>query len=341
MILLLTPGIGAPDVQALRERLEGLGIAVHVAESAERTIVSLEGDEELLRSAQLEALPGVERVVATRKPYKLASRDYRERKTEIRLGRRAGAPVIGGKKVVVMAGPCSVETRPQCFEIGDAVAKAGAAVFRGGAFKPRTSPYSFQGLGKEGLQILAEVRERTGLSIITEVMDTRDVALVAEYADVIQIGARNVQNFSLLSEVGRTRVPVFVKRGMMTTIAELLMSAEYVMANGNEQVILCERGIRAFDTALRNTLDLSAVPLLQSLTHLPVVADPSHGTGDWRFVAPMALAAVAAGADGVMIEVHHSPETAFSDGKQSLKPARFADAMAGMRKVARAVGRTV
>jgi 3-deoxy-7-phosphoheptulonate synthase len=214
-------------------------------------------------------------------------------------------------------------------------------VFRGGAFKPRTSPYSFQGLGREGLEILAEVRERTGLSIITEVMDTRDVELVARYADIIQIGARNVQNFSLLNEVGKTSVPVFIKRGMMTTITELLMSAEYVMANGNENVMLCERGIRGFDTALRNTLDLSAVPLLQSLTHLPVIVDPSHGVGDWRYVVPMARAAVAAGADGLMIEVHHSPETAFSDGVQSLLPSRFDDGMRQIRKIARAIGRSV
>jgi 3-deoxy-7-phosphoheptulonate synthase len=234
-----------------------------------------------------------------------------------------------------------VESRAQCFTIADAVAKAGATVFRGGAFKPRTSPYSFQGLGKEGLEILADVRERTGLAIITEVMDTRDVELVARYADMLQVGARNVQNFSLLNEVGKSRVPVFLKRGMMSTVNELLMSAEYVMANGNENVVLCERGIRSFDTALRNTLDLSAVPLLQSLTHLPVVVDPSHGVGDWRYVVPMARAAVAAGCDGLMIEVHHSPETAFSDGVQSLLPRRFADGMAEIRKVARAVGRSV
>jgi 3-deoxy-7-phosphoheptulonate synthase len=339
MILILQPDLPPEDLANLRARLEALGIAVHHAPGAERSVFALEAEEDLLRSAQLEALPGVERVVATRKPYKLASRDYRPEKTELPLGR--GGCVLGGKRVVVMAGPCSVETRPQCFTIADAVAKAGAAVFRGGAFKPRTSPYSFQGLGKEGLEILAEVRDRTGLAIITEVMDTRDVRLVADFADVIQIGARNVQNFSLLAEVGKTRLPVFIKRGMMTTVSELLMSAEYVMANGNEQVILCERGIRAFDPALRNTLDLSAVPLLQSLTHLPVVVDPSHGTGDWRFVAPMARAAVAAGADGVMIEVHHAPETALSDGKQSLKPERFADTMAEIRRVARAVGRTV
>jgi 3-deoxy-7-phosphoheptulonate synthase len=339
MILILHPSITADELGALKQRLEALGIAVHHAPGAERSVFSLEGDEELLAGVPLEALPGVDRVVATKKPYKLASRDYRPEKTEIRL--RRGGCVIGGKRVVAMAGPCSVESRAQCLTIGAGVANAGAAVFRGGAFKPRTSPYSFQGLGKEGLEILSEVRAKTGLAIITEVMDTRDVALVSEYADVLQIGARNVQNFSLLNEVGRTRVPVFIKRGMMTTISELLMSAEYVMSNGNEQVILCERGIRAFDTALRNTLDLSAVPLLQSLTHLPVFVDPSHGTGDWRFVTPMARAAVAAGADGVMIEVHHEPEAAFSDGKQSLKPDRFADAMAEMRRIARAVGRTL
>jgi 3-deoxy-7-phosphoheptulonate synthase len=214
-------------------------------------------------------------------------------------------------------------------------------MFRGGAFKPRTSPYSFQGLGREGLEILAEVRERTGLAVITEVMDTRDVELVARYADVLQVGARNVQNFALLNEVGKSRVPVFLKRGMMTTVNELLMSAEYIMSNGNEQVMLCERGIRAFDSALRNTLDLSAVPLLQSLTHLPVLVDPSHGVGDWRYVVPMARAAVAAGCDGLMVEVHHAPETAFSDGVQSLLPRRFAAGMQEIRKVARAVGRTV
>jgi 3-deoxy-7-phosphoheptulonate synthase len=338
MILILRATVTPAERDALRARLEALGIEVHHAPGVDHSVFSLEGDEELLRNSQLEALPGVERVVLTKKPYKLASREYREEMTEIRVG---SGCTIGGKRVVVMAGPCSVESRAQCFTIGEEVAKAGAAVFRGGAFKPRTSPYSFQGLGREGLEILSEVRARTGLGVITEVMDTRDVSLVAEFADVIQIGARNVQNFSLLNEVGKTRVPVFIKRGMMTTITELLMSAEYVMSNGNEKVMLCERGIRSFDTALRNTLDLSAVPLLQSLTHLPVIVDPSHGTGDWRFVAAMARAAVAAGADGVMIEVHHSPETAFSDGKQSLKPAKFAEAMAEMRRVARAVGRTI
>lgn len=337
MILILRPSVSLDELKAVRARIESLGAVSYQSDGEERTVLLLEGDDEILRAAQLEALPGVERLVSTKKPYKLASRDYRPEKTTFKVGKST----IGARKVLVMAGPCSVESREQCYLIGDEVAKAGATIFRGGAFKPRTSPYSFQGLGQEGLEILSEVRERTGLAIITEVMDTRDVELVAEYADILQIGARNVQNFPLLNEVGKTRKPVFLKRGMMTTINELLMSAEYVMSNGNENVMLCERGIRTFDQTLRNTLDLSAVPVLQTLTHLPIIADPSHGTGDWRFVTPMARAAVAAGADGVMIEVHNSPETAFSDGKQSLLPKRFAAAMGEMRKIARAVGRTM
>jgi 3-deoxy-7-phosphoheptulonate synthase len=337
LILILSPDASPADLDTILARLGSLGAHAHRTEGGERTVLAIDGDEEILRSAQLDALPGVERVVPTAKPYKMASLEYRPEKTVVPVGRGA----FGGKRIMVIAGPCSVESRAQCLTIADAVAAAGALMFRGGAFKPRTSPYSFQGLGKEGLEILAEVRERTGLAIITEVMDTRDVELVAQYADVMQVGARNIQNFSLLNEVGKMRVPVFLKRGMMTTINEFLMSAEYVMANGNEQVILCERGIRSFETALRNTLDLSCVPVLQNLTHLPVVVDPSHAVGDWRYVLPMARAAVAAGADGLMIEVHHSPETAFSDGVQSLLPARFARGMAEIRKIARAIGRTV
>jgi len=337
VILILRPQVTAAELEAVLARLEELGAHVHHAKGAERDVLTLEGDEAALRTAQLEAMPGVDRLVFTQAPYKLVSRDFRPEKTTIRVGKA----VLGGRKVVVMAGPCSVESREQCYRIGDAVAEAGATVFRGGAFKPRTSPYSFQGLGEEGLEILAEVRERTGLAIITEVMDTRDVELVARYADILQVGARNVQNFSLLKEVGKTRRPVFLKRGLMSTIPELLMSAEYVMSNGNEQVMLCERGIRTFDTTLRNTFDLAAVPVLQGMTHLPVLVDPSHAVGDWRYVAPMARAGVAAGADGLMIEVHHSPETAFSDGVQSLLPRRFADTMTDLRRVARAVGRTL
>lgn len=337
MILILRKDASAADIEAILERLLALGATGHPARGAERIFVAVEGDEDVLASGQLDALAGVERVVPTVKPYKLASREFHPEKTTIRIGSRA----IGGKKVVVMAGPCSVESRAQCFTIAEAVAKAGATFFRGGAFKPRTSPYSFQGLGREGLEILAEVRERYGLAVITEVMDTRDVELVCRYADVLQIGARNVQNFSLLNEVGRSRKPVFLKRGMMTTVNELLMSAEYVLSNGNENVMLCERGIRTFETALRNTLDLSAVPVLQNLTHLPVLVDPSHGVGDWRYVIPMARAAVAAGADGLMIEVHHAPEAALSDGAQSVLPRRFAEGMDQIRKVARAVDRSV
>ncbi len=338
MILILRTDASAADVDAVLERLASLGALGRISKGATQTVVAVEGDETMLGQAQLDALAAVERVVPTARPYKLASREFRAEKTTIPLGTRV---VAGAKKVVVIAGPCSVESRVQCFTIADAVARAGATLFRGGAFKPRTSPYSFQGLGREGLEILAEVRERTGLAIITEVMDTRDVELVARFADVLQVGARNVQNFSLLNEVGKTRKPVFLKRGMMTTLNELLMSAEYVLSNGNENVVLCERGIRTFETALRNTLDLSAVPLLQSLTHLPVMVDPSHGVGDWRYVVPMARAAVAAGADGLMIEVHHEPEAAFSDGIQSILPRRFADGMVEIRKIARAVGRSV
>ncbi len=337
MILILCPDASSADLEAILARVDSLGAGVHRTEDGDRTVLAIDGDEEILRSAQLGALRGVERVVPTEKPYKMANREVRREKTVVPVGRGA----FGGKRIVVIAGPCCVESRAQCFTIADAVAKAGALVFRGGAFKPRTSPYSFQGLGGEGLEILAEVRERTGLAVVTEVMDTRDVELVAQYADVMQVGSRNIQNFSLLKEVGKTRVPVFLKRGMMTTIHELLMSAEHVMASGNEQVILCERGIRSFETALRNTLDLSCVPVLHSLTHLPVVVDPSHAVGDWRYVLPMARAAVAAGADGLMIEVHDSPETAFSDGVQSLLPERFARGMMEIRKIARAVGRTV
>lgn len=337
MILLLRRDAAASEIQSILTRLTELGAKGHLARGAEQSVIAVEGDEEMLVSAQLEALSGVERVVPTAKPYKLASREAKAERTSFRVGQR----VVGEKRILVMAGPCSVESRAQCFTIAEAVARAGATVFRGGAFKPRTSPYSFQGLGKEGLEILAEVRDRTGLAIITEVMDTRDVELVARYADILQIGARNVQNFSLLNEVGKSSKPVFLKRGMMTTVTELLMSAEYVLSNGNSQVILCERGIRTFETILRNTLDLSAIPVLQSLSHLPVFADPSHGVGDWRYVVPMARAAIAAGADGLMIEVHHAPESAYSDGAQSLIPKRFADGMLEMKRVARAVGRTL
>jgi 3-deoxy-7-phosphoheptulonate synthase len=286
----------------------------------------------------LSIFPGVENVLPILAPYKLVSREFRHEDTVIPLGEGV---TIGGSQIPVMAGPCAVESRDQVVGIAKAVRSAGARLLRGGAFKPRTSPYTFQGLGEEGLQHLAEAKKATGLPVITEVVDVRDLDLVAQYADVLQIGARNMQNFRLLTEVGKFQKPVLLKRGLSATIKEFLLSAEYIMAGGNHRVILCERGIRTFETQTRNTLDLAAVPLIQSLSHLPVVVDPSHATGRWNLVAPMALAAVAAGADGLLIEVHDNPEEALSDGEESLKPAKFAALMADLRKVARAVGREI
>ncbi|MGD0275778.1 MAG: 3-deoxy-7-phosphoheptulonate synthase, partial [Syntrophales bacterium] len=269
------------------------------------------------------------------KPYKLASREAREGRTVIRVGTLE----IGGPELIVMAGPCSVENEEQLMESAYIVQKAGAHILRGGAYKPRTSPYSFQGMEEEGLKLLKKARERTGLPVITEVMNTTEVNLVEQYADIIQIGARNVQNFALLKQVGRARKPVLLKRGMMTTIEELLMAAEYILSEGNNEVILCERGIRTFETATRNTLDISAVPVLKELTHLPVIVDPSHASGHWKYVSPLAKAAVAVGADGLLIEVHPEPEKAISDGAQSLKPEKFYTLMEELRIISRAVGK--
>jgi len=328
-----TPG----DREALIRRLSRLGMTVHESEGMGGRILGVVGDEDLLHSQSLDSSPGVERVVPLTKPYKLASREFRPDGHVVHVGPVA----VGGEKVVVMAGPCSVENRADFLDVARRVKAAGATIVRGGAFKPRTSPYSFQGLGKEGLQILAEARDETGLRVVTEVMDPRDVDLVASYADILQIGARNIQNFNLLKEVGKIRKPILLKRGLMTTLTEFLMSAEYIMSNGNYEVILCERGIRSFDNATRNLLDLTAIPVLHAWTHLPVIADPSHGTGKWRWVPPMARAAVACGADGLMVEVHATPEAAFSDGDQSLLPEKFAEMMRDLRKVAKAVGRTL
>ena len=271
------------------------------------------------------------------KPYKLASREFKQENTVIDFGGVA----MGGRKIPVMAGPCAVENAELMLQVADDVKKAGAVCLRGGAFKPRTSPYSFQGLGEEGLQYLAEARKRTGLPVVTEVMDPRDMDVIVKYADVVQIGTRNMQNFRLLKEVGKYDKPVLLKRGLSATIKEWLMSAEYVMSEGNHNVMLCERGIRTYETATRNTLDLSAIPVLKELTHLPVVVDPSHAVGRWDLVAPMAKAAVAAGADGLIIEVHPNPEEALSDGEQSLKPALFAQLMEELRPIAAAVGREI
>ncbi len=323
------------DIQRVTRRLEQMGYRVHISRGTERTVIGAIGDETLLQSQPIDGFPGVERVVPILKPYKLASRDFRPEDSQIDVKGAA----FGGRTVQIIAGPCSVEDRGMMLELAHAVKEAGARFLRGGAFKPRTSPYAFQGLGEEGLEYLAEARAQTGLRIVTELMDASDLAAIMKYADVIQIGARNMQNFRLLTEVGKVRKPVLLKRGLSATINELLLAAEYIMSEGNRDVILCERGIRTFETATRNTLDLSAVPLLKELTHLPIVVDPSHATGKWSLVEPLARAGVAAGADGVMIEVHARPEVALCDGPQALKPKRFASLMKDLEQIARVVGR--
>lgn len=335
MIVVLKPGLSDEDVHKVVERIESLGLKAHISVGKERTIVGAIGDERLLADQTLESFPGVEKVLPILKPYKLVSREFQKEDTIIAVNRHE----IGGKRVHVMAGPCSVESREQVQETALSVKEAGATFLRGGAFKPRTSPYAFQGLGEEGLNYLAHAREVTGLAVITEVLDPRDLELVYRYTDILQIGARNMQNFKLLTEVGKLDKPVMLKRGMSATIQEFLLSAEYIASAGNRKIILCERGIRTYETETRNTVDLSAVPLLKQLSHLPVFVDPSHGTGRWDLVTPMALAGIAAGADGLLIEVHPHPELALSDGPQSLKPKKFAALMAQLKKVAVAIGR--
>jgi len=326
------------DVQRVVDRIEAFGYQAHIIYGTEKTVIAAVGDERgKARLQVLEALPGVESVVPILKPFKLAGRELRAEKTVVRVG----DVEIGGESVVVFAGPCSVESREQIMDVARHVSASGAKILRGGAFKPRTSPYSFQGLAEEGLRLLAEAREETGLRIITEVLSEHDVPLVAEYADILQVGARNMQNYSLLRSLGQLRKPVFLKRAMMATIQEFLMSAEYILSNGNYDVILCERGIRTFETETRATLDLNAVPVIHSLSHLPIVVDPSHGTGRWDLVGPMSKAAVAAGADGIMVEVHCRPAEAFSDGFQSLTCENFAKLMHELSAVAQAVGRSL
>jgi len=340
MIIILAPSATDSDIEELVTNLKERGYGVHLSKGVEKTIVGVIGahdDQKPVIAEQLSSLAYVERVVPVLKPYKVVAKEFRPDKTIIRVG----GVDIGGQKVVVIAGPCSVETREMTLETAKAVKAAGASILRGGAFKPSTSPYSFQGLGEDGLKILAEAREATGMPIITEVMDTRDVELVARYADILQIGTRNMTNFSLLQEVGAVRKPVMLKRGMSSTIEEWLQAAEYVANRGNYDIILCERGIRTFETYTRNTFDVSSIPAVLGLSHLPVVADPSHGTGRYQLVPPVARAAVAAGADGVMVEVHPQPEKALKDGAQSLTPDNFALLMKDLSAVARAVGRYV
>ncbi|HTG01365.1 MAG TPA: 3-deoxy-7-phosphoheptulonate synthase [Nitrospirota bacterium] len=335
MIIVVKPEASEEEVDHIIKKIKDLGLQAHVSKGTERTIIGAIGDEAILQSVPLEAIPGVEKVLPILKPFKLASREFRKEDTVIAV---AGAS-IGGRRIAVIAGPCAVENRTLMVEIAKGVKDGGAQFIRGGAFKPRTSPYAFQGLEGEGLSYLAEARERTGLPIVTEVMDPRDIELIAKYADVLQIGARNMQNFRLLKEVGLCKKPILLKRGISATIKEWLMSAEYIMSGGNHHVILCERGIRTYETETRNTLDLSAVPVLKKLTHLPVIVDPSHAVGKRDLVAPMAKAAIAAGADGLLIEVHANPEEALCDGEQSLKPAAFKQLMKEMRLIAEAVGR--
>ncbi len=335
MIVVMQPNATAAEIAEVIRRAEAMGARTQPIYGQDHTVIALVGDLTRVERAVFDAMAGVQKTVRIQEPYKLAARTTHPDKTVIQVG-----PVtLGGPEVVVMAGPCSVESRQQILEAAHAVKEAGAHILRGGAFKPRTSPYSFQGLGEEGLRYLAEAREATGLPVITEVMTVETVPLVAEYADILQIGARNMQNYGLLHAVGKVNRPVMLKRGISGSIKELLMCAEYILSNGNMQVLLCERGIRTYETATRNTFDLNAVPVLQRATHLPVVADPSHGTGDRDLVLPMARAAVAAGADAIMVEVHPDPDSALSDGAQSLTPEQFGALMQQLRRVAAAVGR--
>lgn len=336
MIVVMKQGAAQDQVEEVVKRVEELGYKVHLSRGEARTIVGIIGaDDYLIQQDTFEVLDGVEKTVRIMQPYKYASRDFVQSSTTIPVNGIS----VGGEKVVVMAGPCSVESREQILETAHAVKEAGGSVLRGGAFKPRSSPYSFQGLGEEGLKFLAEAREQTGLPIITEVMSSEDIELVGDYTDIFQIGARNNQNYPLLKAVGKTTKPVFLKRGISGTIQELLMGAEYILSNGNMQVMVCERGIRTYETATRNTFDINAIPVLKQLTHLPVVADPAHGTGQWEYVAPIAKAAVAAGADALMIEVHPDPSKAWSDGAQSLTFEHFSTLMQELESIANAVGR--
>jgi 3-deoxy-7-phosphoheptulonate synthase len=335
MIIVMVRGASEEELAAVEQKIIELGYRPHVIRGVERNVVGAVGHEDKTPLQVLEQMPGVEAVIPILKPWKLVGREFKPEDTVIQVG---GA-TIGGAEIAIIAGPCSVESEEQIIESAIAVKEAGAKFLRGGAFKPRTSPYAFQGLEEEGLRYLAKARELTGLKIVTEIVSVADVDLVGDYTDVYQIGARNMQHFALLKRVGETRIPVLLKRGMATTIKEYLMAAEYIMSQGNYNVILCERGIRTFEDSTRFTLDLNAVPLLKQLSHLPVIVDPSHGTGNWRLVIPMSRAAIAAGADGLLVEIHPNPKEAVSDGMQSLKPEKFRLLMDEVRKIAAAMGK--
>ncbi len=338
MLIVMRHGATDAEIQRVVAVIEELGYKAQPMPGAQRTAVGLVGNDGRVDASRLEALPGVQEIIHVSRPYKQVSREWKSENTLVRL---PGGVAVGGTEVVAIAGPCSVESERQILEAARQVREAGAVILRGGAWKPRTSPYAFQGLGLPGLKLLAKAREETGLLICTEAMDPEGVGYVAEVADIIQIGARNMQNFSLLKAAGRAKKPVLLKRGMSATIEELLLSAEYLLAEGNHAVILCERGIRGFDTATRNVFDLTAIPVVHNLSHLPIVADPSHGTGLRDKVIPMARAAVAAGADGIIVEVHPHPDQALSDGAQSLFPDQFAQLMREVRVIAEVIGRRV
>ncbi|MFH1198686.1 MAG: 3-deoxy-7-phosphoheptulonate synthase [Candidatus Omnitrophota bacterium] len=338
MIIVLRPDASDEQINHLIYKVKKLGLTPHVSKGIERTIIGVIGPEDVLRVTPLEAFPGVEKVMPVLAPYRLVSREFKQENSIIDLG--CGVK-IGGNRIIVMAGPCTIESLDSLQQIAKEVKAAGATVLRGGAFKPRTSPYSFQGLGEEGLKFLKQVGDELGLVTVSEVMDARDIDLVAKYVDILQIGARNMQNFTLLKEVGLIKKPVLLKRGMSSTVKELLMSAEYILANGNFNVILCERGIRTFEDSTRNTLDISAVPVAKELSHLPIMIDPSHAAGRWGLVASLARAAVAIGADALIVEVHNHPEDAVSDGVQSLVPSNFVGMMNELRVIAKAIGREI
>lgn len=334
MIVVMEREAAKEQIDVVVSRLKEFGFEVHLSEGAQRTVIGAIGEKTPEKIEQIEAVEGVEKIVAILEPYKLSGKAFRDR-TQVQVG----SAVFGGEQIAVIAGPCAVESEEQLLTAARAVKEAGATMLRGGAYKPRTSPYTFQGLGEEGLKLLALAREETGLPVVTEVVDPRDVEIVGQYADMYQIGARNAQNFPLLREVGQTRLPVLLKRGPSTTVSEWLQAAEYILSGGNYQVVLCERGIRTYETQTRNTLDLSMVPAIQEMSHLPIVVDPSHGTGKWRYVSAMARAAVAAGADGIAVEVHPEPDRALSDGPQSLRPDVFSQLMNDLSGIAQAVGR--
>ncbi|WHH59606.1 3-deoxy-7-phosphoheptulonate synthase [Petroclostridium sp. X23] len=337
MIIVMNSSATKEEIQSVENILVNLGFKTHPIYGEIKTVIGAIGDKRLLDTEMIKNLPGVENLVPIMKPYKLASKELQQNKTIIEIGDLK----IGGNELIVMAGPCAVEDEQVFYATAHKVKAAGAKILRGGAFKPRTSPYAFQGLEEQGLKMLDIARNETGLKIVTEVVDTRDVETVAKYSDILQIGARNMQNFRLLKEAGASNKPVLIKRGLSATIEEWLMAAEYVISTGNPNIILCERGIRTFETATRNTLDISAIPVVKELSHLPIIADPSHATGSWKYVNPLAKAAIAAGADGLIIEVHNDPAKAMCDGPQSLKPDKFKELMQELRTVALAVNRNI